>query len=296
MLLSVGLAVGCGGSSASRPIAASKPAAAAPAQPEKPAQRAAEETDGERREAPESDGPAWLGVELATRDSGEAGVLVRGVLRGSPAESAGVLAGDVIVSVDGENVLSPGDVQHAIRSRPSSARVSLGLLRGGAPRILAVQLERMPTEDEVMRKSFVGAAAPDFGQLKTVQGSITPELPALRGRVVVIEFWATWCNVCRFMIPVLNDWHDRYGAQGVTVLGVTTEPVTLASQGAFEYGMSYAVASDESGDMTRAYRALALPTLFVIDRQGKVRDVMVGYSTERLTQMESLVQRLVSES
>lgn len=294
--MSAALGFGCGGSPAVPSAPAKAPAASTASAPEL-------ESESDRAAQAESDesaraqaGPAWLGVELATRDSGEAGVLVRGVVRGSPAEGGGVEAGDVIVSVDGENVLQPSDVQQLIRRRPARARVSLALLRAGAPRILAIQLERMPNEDEVMRKNFVGVAAPDFGTLKSVQGSISPELGALRGKVVVVEFWATWCNVCRFMIPTLNEWHSRYGAQGVTVLGVTTEPVVLASQGAFEYGMSYAVASDESGDMTRAYRALALPTLFVIDRHGKVRDVMVGYSSERLTEMESLVRRLVAET
>jgi peroxiredoxin len=244
----------------------------------------------------EAAGPAWLGVELATRDPGEPGVLVRGVLRGSPAAGGGVEPGDVIVSVDGENVLQPSDVQRLIRERSPAARVSLALLRAGAPRILAIQLERLPDQDEVLRKNFVGLSAPDFGSLKSVQGSVTPELSALKGRVVIVEFWATWCNVCRFMTETLNHWHERYDAQGLTVIGVTAEPVVVASQGAFSFGISYAVASDDSGEMTRTYRALALPTLFVIDRRGTIRDVMVGYSSERLIEIDRLLKRLVVES
>jgi thiol-disulfide isomerase/thioredoxin len=248
-------------------------------------------TDGE-----EEDGPAWLGVELATREPGQPGVLVRGVVRDSPASGGGVMAGDVIISIDGQNVLQPTDVQQLIRERTPASRVSLGLLRAGAPRIFSIQLERMPNQEQVLQKDFVGLDAPAFGALKSVQGSIAPELPALRGRVVVLEFWATWCGVCRYMIPTLNNWHGRYSAQGLTVLGVTTEPVSLASQGAFEFGMAYSIASDESGDMTKTYRALALPTLFIIDRQGRVRDVMVGYSNQRLAEIDALLKRLVAES
>jgi peroxiredoxin len=140
----------------------------------------------------------------------------------------------------------------------------MGVLRGDQTRLFAVLLEAAPNEDELMRKTYVGAPAPDFGALTTIQGSVTPSLPALKGRVVVLEFWASWCGVCHVLSHTLNGWHDRYSAQGVTVLGVTTDPVDLAGRTALQVGMGYPLASDGSGNMLRAYRAFALPTLFVI--------------------------------
>jgi peroxiredoxin len=140
----------------------------------------------------------------------------------------------------------------------------------------------------------VGERAPDFGALTSVQGSITPSLNALKGRVVVIEFWATWCHVCHLLAPTLNGWSDRYSAQGLTVIGVTSDPVELATRTAGEVGMSYPLASDPSGTMHGAYRAYALPMLFVIDQRGTVRDVMVGYSSPRLREIELLVRRLIA--
>jgi alkyl hydroperoxide reductase subunit AhpC len=59
--------------------------------------------------------------------------------------------------------------------------------------------------------------------------------------------------------------------------------------------MGYPLASDGSGQMLRAYRAFALHTLFVIDKHGKVRDVLVGYSTPRLREIETLVRKLIAE-
>jgi peroxiredoxin len=102
--------------------------------------------------------------------------------------------------------------------------------------------------------------------------------------------------VCRMMVPVLNDWHSRYRAQGVEVLGVTTDPVAPAARAAYELGMAYPIASDETGRTSRAYRALAVPTLFVIDQSGTVRDVMVGYQGRKLVQMQRLVEQLVAGS
>lgn len=240
-------------------------------------------------------GPGWLGVELAKRELGEAGVLIRSVMRGSPAERAGIVGGDVVLSVDGQNVARPQELREQIMLARAGSRVSLGVLRGDQTRLFGVDLEGVPNEDEVMRKNYVGSRAPDFGALTAVQGSITPTLPALKGRVVVLEFWASWCGVCHVLAPTLNGWHDRYSAQGVTVLGVTSDPVDLAGRTAGEIGMGYPLASDGSGDMLRAYRAFALPTLFVIDKQGNVRDVLIGYSTPRLREIEALVKKLIAE-
>ena len=240
-------------------------------------------------------GPGWLGVELAKRDGGEAGVLIRSVMHGSPAERAGLTDGDIVLSIDGENVARPNELRSHIMSAHAGSRVSLGVLRGAGTRLFAVDLEGVPNDDEVMRKNYVGSRAPEFGSLVAVQGSITPSLPALKGRVVVLEFWASWCGVCHVMAPTLNGWHDRYSAQGVTVLGVTNDPVDVAGRTAGELGMGYALASDTSGTMLRAYRAYALPTLFVIDKQGNVRDVLIGYSTPRLREIEALVRKLIAE-
>jgi peroxiredoxin len=240
-------------------------------------------------------GPGWLGVELAKREGGEAGVLIRSVMRGSPAEKAGIVGGDIVLNIDGHNVARPQELREQIMQSRAGSRVSLGVLRGDQTRLFGVDLEAVPNDDEVMRKNYVGSRAPDFGALTAVQGSITPSLPALKGRVVVLEFWASWCGVCHVMAPMLNGWHDRYSAQGVTVLGVTTDPVELAGRTAGEVGMGYPLASDGNGDMMRAYRAYALPTLFVIDKQGNVRDVLIGYSTPRLREIEALVRKLIAE-
>ena len=252
-------------------------------------------------EGPTSEAPSdaaftargWLGVELAT--SSEGGVVVRSVVRGSAAEHAGIAPGDRIVRFEGVAVTTPEDVVRLVGARAPGTRVGVGLVREGAERLMAAELGAAPDESGVMKMRFVGAPAPAFEALDVVQGSLVPTLKALQGKVVVLEFWATWCVACRFMVPKLNEWHERRAAEGVAVLGVTMEPVVSVSEAARQLGIEYAVASDHSGKTTTRYHANALPTLFVIDARGVVRDVMVGYSAKRLAELESLVSALVRE-
>jgi len=240
------------------------------------------------------EGPGWLGVELKARAPAEPGVLIESVLPSSPAQVAGLAPGDVLLSVDGEAVLRPPDVVRIVSSHRAGERVALVFERQGQSRILAVGLGARPDSDALMATEFVGNPAPTFRELTAVQGNVPVEVTALRGRVVVLEFWASWCTVCRMTIPLLNAWHDRYAARGLTVLGVTTDPTGLATQASVELGISYAVHSDPEATTSKAYRALAIPTLFVIDRQGTVRDVVVGYQSDRLAEVESRVQKLLA--
>ena len=238
----------------------------------------------------------WLGVELSKRGAEEPGVLVRDVVRGSPAANSGLTTGDVIISVDGENVALPEDVSRLVAARGAGQRLRLGLLHEQATRLLAIELERYPDSDEILRRQYVGLPAPAFAALQTAQGSLEPELAALRGKVVVLEFWASWCGPCHLLTPVLEGWHQRFTSQGVVVAGVSAEAMPVVSRSAFQMGIGYAVFADPSGATTQAYRAMALPTVFVLDRGGRVRDVMVGYSSPGLLRLEGLIKRLIEES
>jgi peroxiredoxin len=93
----------------------------------------------------------------------------------------------------------------------------------------------------------------------------------------------------------MNSWQSRFGPQGTVLLGVTMDSVSQATQTAFQLGMDYPLASDKHGDTTKAYRATAIPAVFIIDQRGVVRDVLVGYSGARIAAAEALIDSLVAE-
>jgi thiol-disulfide isomerase/thioredoxin len=171
------------------------------------------------------------------------------------------------------------------------------LLRAGAEVPLTVTLQAAPEGDEMLRLDKVGAQAPaSFKGLAPVSGPLPAGLGELRGRVVIVDFWATWCMACRMATPKLSSWQAKFGAQGLSVIGITDDPVEQASAGAEDFGMHYAaVASDETYATQRAFGVRALPTVFVIDKRGVIRDVSVGFDPRKEAQTELLLRRLLAE-
>jgi peroxiredoxin len=125
-------------------------------------------------------------------------------------------------------------------------------------------------------------AAPDF-DLKDLRGQ-TLSLAQFRGRVVVVDFWATWCPPCRMSIPELVEIQKEFRDRGLAVIGVSLDDpamVTDASLRAFKhkFRMNYSVLRFNHQIIKDYFggEAPAIPTMFVIDREGRIRDKVIGY-------------------
>ncbi len=135
--------------------------------------------------------------------------------------------------------------------------------------------------------------APDF-RLTTLDG-VPISRDELRGKVVLLNFWATWCPPCRIEMPGFQDVYDDHRARGFVVLGVSTDAVGRGPVLEFlrEKGITYPVAMAR-GDVVNAYGgARVLPTSFLIDRQGRVRHEVRGYFAEDA--LRQAVGRLLDE-
>jgi thiol-disulfide isomerase/thioredoxin len=242
--------------------------------------------------APAPTGRPWLGLAM---DSDAQGVRVGHVIRGSPADVAGIHEGDHLVRVAGSLVGKPADVIHAVALLAVGDHVTIELTRGQATQTAQAVLATFPSQDQMVRMDLVGAPAPAWKDTQGVSGVFPASLAALRGHVVLLDFWATWCAPCRVSIPALEALQSRYGAQGLSVVGISTEDpadVTLFAQ---RMSMHYGVGADPRGATTRAYGVFSLPTLVVIDKAGKVRDVSVGYDPTASTTLDATVKALLAE-
>ncbi len=236
--------------------------------------------------------PPWMGVQMDTTNG--AGVGVVHVVRGSPADKGGVRMGDRIVGVDGAKVATPGDVTRAVQAHRVGDTVGVELERAGAAVKAQLVLASRPTGDEIMRMDLVGAFAPAWTNVTAPAGA-PQSLASLKGRVVVMDFWASWCGPCKLLAPRLSALRDRLGAQGLTVVGVTTDDAQKAAEFANKHDMRYPTVLDTSADTSKSYGVGALPTMIVVDKRGVVREVFVGFDPTGDAKLETLVKTLLAE-
>lgn len=126
----------------------------------------------------------------------------------------------------------------------------------------------------------VGHPAPDFTLQAPGGGEV--RLSDLRGKPVVVNFWATWCPPCRAEIPALEQAHRDFGGD-VVILGVDVQE-SEATVEAFmgEFGMSYPVALDPNAAVARGYQVRAYPTTVFVDSRGVIRHIFTGPLNEPL--------------
>lgn len=123
--------------------------------------------------------------------------------------------------------------------------------------------------------------APDF-ELPLLGEDGSMSLSSLRGNVVVLNFWASWCAPCRQEAPGLQATSERYADRGVRFLGVDyLDQEAAGLTFARELGIAYPSVSDPSGTLGDDFRFLGLPVTIVVDDQGVMRFRFEGYVTER---------------
>lgn len=129
---------------------------------------------------------------------------------------------------------------------------------------------------------LVGKAAPELTLPVAVgaraDGPNELRLSDLAGEVVVLEFWASWCQACRRSTPILNDLHDALRDRGVAFYGINVERIDHARLQAAHaaFGAEFPSAQDRSGVVQRRYSIEMLPTVIVVGRDGVVRWASTG--------------------
>ncbi|MDQ2076632.1 TlpA disulfide reductase family protein [Marinimicrobium sp. ABcell2] len=136
--------------------------------------------------------------------------------------------------------------------------------------------------------------APDF-TLKTDSGE-NLRLAEQRGKVVMINFWASWCAPCREEMPILDELYQRYERAGFTLFGVNVEQDNRAAKRFLEdVGVSFPILYDPTSEVSRKYQVSAMPTTVMVDRDGQVRYVNRGYRPGDEEKYRAQIRELIRE-
>lgn len=242
--------------------------------------------------APKS-GKPWLGISMTSGPGG--GVFVDVVFRKSPAAKANLEQGDMIVRIDDVDLDEPRELVALVKRHKAGDELEVVFRRGGREKKATVELAEHPGQAEVMRLMHTGRKAPDPGALHAVQGTVPATMKAMRGDVVLVDFFASWCVGCKALAPTLAGWHRKLGAKGLRVVGVSSDDPSTARQNVAKWKIPYAVGSDDGSVLQRAYMVSAIPAVFLIDKKGVVQDVMIGFDPSRLGAFEKAIAKLLAE-
>lgn len=136
------------------------------------------------------------------------------------------------------------------------------------------------------------AKIPDF-TFKTDKGTLS--LQSLRGKVVYLDYWASWCAPCRHSFPFMNELQARYGHKGLVIVAVTIDSeLADAKQFLAHYPASFTIAYDPDSVTAKRLSLKGMPTSFVIDRHGEIVSTHIGFRELEKSKIEKQITALLA--
>ncbi|PTX65076.1 peroxiredoxin [Melghirimyces profundicolus] len=158
--------------------------------------------------------------------------------------------------------------------------------------LVGIAIYQTVADDGKKKNVEVEKTAPDF-QLQTLDGE-TLKLSDLRGKVVLLNFWATWCKPCRDEMPAIQNVYDKHQDKGLVVVGVNIAETQVAVSGfARQLNLKFPIVLDKERKVTERYGIGPIPSSLFIDKQGKVVRKVNGQMNEG--QIEGYVLEALSK-
>ena len=141
----------------------------------------------------------------------------------------------------------------------------------------------------------VGEKAPSFS-LPTLGSGQSMGLSKYKGRVVYVDFWASWCGPCRESLPMLNELRNELKRKGFEVLAINLDENTDDAKAFLkQFPVSYPVLLDPEGRIPEKYELPGMPTSFMIDKKGNVAKIHVGFKAADMPQIRKDVIKLLKQ-
>lgn len=122
-------------------------------------------------------------------------------------------------------------------------------------------------------------------------------LDQYKGKVVVVDFWASWCVPCRRSFPWLDEMQSKYRAQGLVVIAVNMDAEPREAEAFLqEFPVSFRIVRDTDGSLARSFDVVAMPSSYVIDRNGNIVARHLGFKTARLGEYERVLLAALNDT
>ena len=155
---------------------------------------------------------------------------------------------------------------------------------------------RLPTLVLSLFAAVITASVGGAAQYPAATAPRWPVLEAYAGKVVLLDFWASWCSPCLRSFPWMNELQQKHGREGLVVLAVNLDQDRkLAESFLGKIPAKFRVEYDASGDVARQFEVQAMPTSFLIDRRGNVRVRHAGFKENLRQEREQQIVQLLEE-